>query len=137
LSEEKRKSHRFKCFLPAEVLNSRGHQTLIEKATVRDFSRSGLKLTINFRLEPGSKVGLKLFLPEKNLSVSLSGEIMWSKCSGDKLEAGLKISHMDKIVKDEILNWVLPAWLEIENSKQKKRQKATSNGIKRHSNGKR
>jgi hypothetical protein len=120
MSTEKRKSYRLKCLLPAEVLKAGGNQMFIDKGTIHDFSRDGLKLTINFSLNPGSQMEVKLVLPEQELSTSLSGEIMWSRCSGNKMEAGLKINNMDQKAKDEVLNWVFPAWLKKERKAEQK-----------------
>lgn len=125
MSEEKRRAKRLRCFLPAELLKAGGKQAFVDKTTIQDFSRDGLKLAINFNLNPGSQVELKLFLPEKKLSTSLSAEIMWSKCSGNKMEVGLKINNMDQRAKDEVLNWFYPAWLKEERkpSRNKNGQK--------------
>lgn len=125
VSEEKRKSYRLQCFLPAELLKAGGKQTFIDKAAIHDLSRDGLKLAINFNLNPGSQIELKLFLPEKRLSTSLCAEIMWSKCSGDKIKVGLKIKNMDQRAKEEVLNWFFPAWLieEKKPSRNKNGQK--------------
>jgi hypothetical protein len=120
VGKEKRKSYRLKCLLPAEVLKAGGNQMSIDKGTIHDFSRDGLKLTINFKLTPGSQMEVKLFLPEQELSTSLSGEIMWSRCSGNKMEVGLKINNMDQKAKDEVLNWVFPAWLKEERKPEQK-----------------
>lgn len=120
VSKDKRKSIRLKCFLPAEVLKAGGKQTFIDKATIHDFSRDGLKLTINFNLNPNSQIELKLFLPEKKLSASLSGEIMWSRYSGNKMEVGLKINAMDQKAKEEVLNWFFPTWLKEEKEPKQK-----------------
>ena len=120
VSEEKRKSYRLKCFLPAQVLKAGGKSTFVDKATIHDFSGEGLKLILSLNLNPGSHIDLKLFLPEKKLSTSLSGEIIWSRCSGNKMEVGLKINNMDEKAKDEVINWFYPVWLKEEIKTKKK-----------------
>jgi len=120
MNKEKREFLRFKCLLPAEVVKIEGKANLVERVTAHDFSREGLKLTISFNLNPGSNMELKLFLPEKNISSKLSGEVTWSKGAQNKMEVGLKIKEMDKRLKSEILNWVFPKWLEKERKKQQK-----------------
>ena len=62
MSEEQREFLRFECLLPAEVVKIEGKDSLVERVTAHDFSREGLKLTISFNLDPGSKMELKLFL---------------------------------------------------------------------------
>jgi hypothetical protein len=120
MSKEKRNSYRLKCLVPAEVLKAGGSQMFIDKGTIHDFSRDGLKLTINFKLNPGSQMEVKLFLPEQNLSTSLSGEIMWSRYSGNKIEVGLKIKNMDQKAKDDVFDWVFPVWLKEERKPEQK-----------------
>jgi len=121
MSKERRKYQRYKCLLPAEILKSGEKKSLLERATVRDFSREGLKLTINFNLNLGSNMEIKVYLPEKNLITSIVGEIVWFKHAENRMEAGLKIKDMDQRVKEEILNWLLPKWLKDEAEKKKKK----------------
>jgi len=115
MPKEKRKSLRFKCLLPAELAGLEGKESLEAKATASDFSREGMKLSIDFiNLKPGSNMDLRLYCPEKKEFTSLSGEITWKKWVKGKLEVGIKIKEMDKISKSEILNWIFPRWLEKE-----------------------
>ena len=119
--DDKRKSLRFDCVLPAELVELKGKKNLIGRATVKDFSNVGMKLTVNFNLETRSPMDLKLYLPEKKLITSVSGEISWSRFKDKKLEIGLKIKNMDKKLKKEILDWVSPSWTqETEEEKKKK-----------------
>lgn len=112
MSEEKRKFRRFECLLVAEV-NLEGNANLVRKATVKDFSREGLRLVLhNFNINPGSSVDLKLYFPGKNLSISVSGEIAWSKYINNNWEVGVKTNQMDKEAKSEILDYVYTMWRE-------------------------
>ena len=121
MTEERRKHLRYKCLLPAEVLTAEGKDRFMERISVHDFSRGGLKLIINFiTLDPGSDMELKLYLQEKRIKTSLKAEIAWKKLEEDKLEVGLKIKEMNKNLKSEILNWVFPKWLERERERRKK-----------------
>ncbi len=112
-SEDRRKHRRYKCLLPAEVLKAEGKNKFLRRASVHDFSRGGLKLTINFiKLDPGSDMELELYVPEKRLRAPLKTEIVWKKFSGDKLEIGLEITDMEEETKGEIINWLAPTWSE-------------------------
>ena len=107
MTEERRKYPRYKCIFPAKVIKSGDKLKLIERISIRDFSREGLKLKINFvSLKPGSSMELELYFPEKGLSISLSGEIAWSKGVQNRMELGLKITEMDEEAKNEILSWI-------------------------------
>ena len=122
MTEERRKDRRYKCLLPAEVLKTKGKGKLVERTTVHDFSRGGLKLVINITaIDPGSDIELKLYVPEKGLKTSLKAEIAWRKFVGDKLEVGLKIKDMEEEAKNEILNWIAPTRLETKKKWKKSR----------------
>jgi hypothetical protein len=105
--EERRKDKRFECLLPAQVLQAEGKEKLVQRTTVHDFSRKGLKLVVNIiALEPGADVDLEVYIPEKGLKTSVNAEIAWKKMAEDKLEIGLKIKDMNKSARKEILKWV-------------------------------
>lgn len=107
--------------LPAELVDSEGRSIVTGRVKVKDFSHEGLKLSVNLaRLKPGSSVDLKVYLPEKKITTSLSAEVTWDKYEGNKLELGLKIKDMDKETKAEILKWLFPSWLTREPEKKKK-----------------
>jgi hypothetical protein len=109
MTEERRKHPRHKCMFPAKVIKSGGKLKLIERISIHDFSREGLKLKINFvSLKPGSNMELELYFPEKGESISLSAEIVWSKGMENSMEVGLKIIEMNEETKNEILSWIAP-----------------------------
>ncbi len=107
--EERRKHPRYKCMFPAKLIKSGGKLKLIERISIHDLSREGLKLKINFvSLKPGSYMELELYFPEKGESTSVIAEIVWSKGGENSMEVGLKIKEMDKERKNEILSWIAP-----------------------------
>jgi hypothetical protein len=113
--DERRKYPRFKCLLPAELVQSEGNPNLIERVSVQDISNDGLKLVVKFvKPDPGSNMDLKLYIPEKSILTFLTAEIAWSKFTNSKLEAGLRIKEIDRKIKKDILNWVFPGWAEKE-----------------------
>jgi len=116
--EERRKDKRYKCLLPAHVLQAEGKDKLIQRTTVHDFSRGGLKLVVNIvTLDPGSDLGLEVYVPEKGLKTQVNAEIAWKKMADDKLEIGLKIKDMKKGEKKEILKWIAPVGAEKKKPK--------------------
>ena len=122
MKDDRRKDKRYKCLLPAHVLQAEGKDKLIQRTSVHDFSRGGCKLIVNIvTLDPGSDIELELYVPEKGLKTPVRAEIAWKKMSGDKLEVGLKIKGMKKGAKKEILKWVAPVGMAAE----KKAKKAT------------
>jgi len=107
MTEERRKYPRYKCMFPAKVIKSGDKHKLIERISIHDFSREGLKLKINFvRLKPGSSMELELYFPERGESTSLIAEIAWSKGAENTMEVGLKIKEMNEEAKNDILSWI-------------------------------
>jgi c-di-GMP-binding flagellar brake protein YcgR len=124
MDDERRKDKRYKCLLPAHVVQAEGKQKLIQRTTVHDFSRGGCKLIVNIvTLDPGSDIELELYVPEKGLKTPLRAEIAWKKMAGDKLEIGLKIKSMKKGAKEEILKWISPVGLEAKKKQKKLTEK--------------
>jgi hypothetical protein len=116
VKEERRKSLRFECTLPAELVKFGSHFNFTERATVIDISSEGLKLIIDYiRLNSHPSLEVRLDVPEINLSTSILAEVCWSKyVSYNKIELGLKIIHIDKEARSALLNWIFPRWLERE-----------------------
>jgi len=123
MGKEKRKFLRFECLLPADLIKVDGKDHINRKIEAHDFSREGIKLSINFNIEMGSNMEVKLHIPEKKLSVPVTGEIIWVKSVDNRLEAGLRIKDMDNELKSEILNWIFPKWLE-KKKKDKSEKRA-------------
>ncbi|MGD8534290.1 MAG: PilZ domain-containing protein [Candidatus Aminicenantes bacterium] len=112
MGKEQRKFLRFECLLPVDLIKVDGKDYISRKIEAHDFSREGIKLSINFNIEIGTNMEVNLHIPEKKLSVPLTGEITWIKSVDNRLEAGLRIKDMDNEQKSEILNWIFPKWLE-------------------------
>jgi len=112
----KRAFERFECYLPAEVEELEGKYNLVETVAARDISQEGLKLVINSNINSnifsGSSIKLKLHCPEKGLSATLSGEIVWIKCVDNELKLGLKIKQMDNKLKKMFVDWAFIKALE-------------------------
>ncbi len=116
--EERRQFLRFGCEIPSEVIKTDGPYNFVESLKVLDFSRDGLKLSVNFATpDPGSDMKLKLLIPGKQYVADLIGEIIWRKYVDNRLEVGMKIEHMDNQARGEVLNWIFPRWADKENRK--------------------
>ncbi len=122
MGKEKRKYLRFECLLPVELVKVDGKNHIERKITAHDFSREGIKLSINFDIEMGSNMEVNLHIPEKKISVPVSGEIVWVRSVDNRLEAVLKIKDMDNELKSEILNWIFPKWLEKKKDEKEERK---------------
>lgn len=76
------------------------------------FSPEGFKLVVTFNLNPSSIMKTNVHIPEKQMTTSISGEIVWTNYVNDKLELGVKIKEMDESEKQGVLDFVLPHWVE-------------------------
>ncbi len=123
MGKEKRKFLRFECLLPVDLVKVDGKNHISRNIEAHDFSREGIKLSINFNIEIGTNMEVNLHIPEKKLSVPVTGEITWVKSVDNRLEAGLRIKDMDNELKSEILNWIFPKWLE-KKKEEKEEKKA-------------
>ncbi len=109
---EKRKSLRSKCLFPAKIIDTEGTNGIIKKISIRDFSPEGFKLAVTFNLKPSSIMKTKVHIPEKQMTTSISGEIVWTNYVNDRLELGVKIKEMDENEKQGVLDFVFPPCVE-------------------------
>ncbi len=112
MAKEKRKYFRFDCPVPVQLIQTEGGKRVVKKATLDEVSREGLKLIFSFDLDlrPGSEVNFKLNIPEKQLTSRVVGEIVWCQHRGKKMEMGLKIKDMDKILRSELMDLIYAKW---------------------------
>lgn len=108
MQRDNRKYPRSKCIFPAEIINSNGKPTIIDRVSVRDLSSGGLKLIITLNLVPSSTLESRIYLPEKGLNISVLGEVAWSRFVDDRLEVGLKIKEMEESAREAIIDWLFP-----------------------------
>lgn len=86
---ERRSEHRFSCDAPAEItLINPGGSILTVPATLRDVSRSGLRVASNARLQRGMQIRVKL----ENLIVF--GETCYCRLKNGTYESGIKTSDV-------------------------------------------
>lgn len=108
---ERRKFLRFEAELIAKV----GIKTELEfneQGLIKDFSREGLRLILtNLSFKPHSPINLNIYLPNKEESIPVLGEIKWTRLNSDnKGEIGIKIKEIDKAAKSEILDYLYNQW---------------------------
>jgi len=115
MHDERRKSLRSKCLFPAKIIDTEGTNGIIKRMSVRDFSPEGFKLVITFNLNPSSVLKTKVHIPEKQMTTSISGEIVWTNYANDRLELGIKIKEMDENEKQGVLDFVIPHRVDISS----------------------
>lgn len=108
--QDKRKYIRFEVPLRAELI-IKSTVEFLEKGVTKDFSREGLKLILhNCNLTTGSEVDAKLHVPKHREAVPVKGEIVWIKPEEENWEIGIRIKHINKEIKTEILDEAYKIW---------------------------
>ncbi len=120
MGTDKRKYIRFECFVPVDLLEVEGEPCETREAKVENVSREGICLILSLDTDfvPGQDLSFKVHNPEDKTTGSLTGQIIWSRPRGDKIEVGLKITNIEKALKAGLLDVGYAAWLE-EQKKDK------------------
>lgn len=109
IETRRRKFLRFNLPLRSEIIT--GPSSI--PGSVVDFSRGGLRLRLEAgSLEIGSVVKVRLWPPEKEEPVILSGEVRWKRLIEDIYEAGLEFRSIDSSQKADILDYAYNRWLK-------------------------
>jgi len=95
--KEKRKLIRFSISLKVEYTVDR-EPNIIKKGKSKDISAGGIHLITEERLRTGSKLALKLFIPDALNPVHLNGTVLSSK----EIEINRKLSYSENIEFGEI-----------------------------------
>jgi c-di-GMP-binding flagellar brake protein YcgR len=126
MTEEHRKFLRFECVVPVEDIRFQGLTGLSRRASLDDISREGLRLVMDadIAFNPGVELDFVISGLQDKTSVSIHGQVVWSKPHENKFEIGLKILEMDKAAKAELLEIGFERW------KEKKKKKPLRSGSK-------
>lgn len=106
---EKRRFIRFEIAL--KVNYAIQSEPKIEKTgTTKDVSSGGMQLLTEEKLEPGNRLGLKMFIPEALNPAHLNGIVLWSKeiPSGKKASysAGIEFGDIEEDNKNTFLKFL-------------------------------
>jgi DNA modification methylase len=110
--EEKRKYLRFEVLVPVELVEFEGIAGEDAKAILDNVSREGVRLVLNMHSSPGAgtEINFTFHNAEKHQSFDVTGEVIWSKPNGEKLEIGLKIKSIEKTAKADLLDMGYSHW---------------------------
>ena len=105
--------------------------TTIIRTKTRDISGGGVKVYLNQRLIPTSKMQLKITLPDSKKVISAAGEVVSSELIGvvgdigeEKLfETRFKFANMDQKSKKEVIRYVYDCRKRKMNAAKKKQVK--------------
>jgi hypothetical protein len=112
MGEEKRKYLRFEVIVPVDLIEVEGVSGADAEAILDNVSREGLRLILDMSspLGTGAEVNFKVHSAEKHQTFSISGQVVWSRPKGDKVEIGLKIKSIEKAAKADLLDMGYSLW---------------------------
>jgi len=112
MTEEKRKFLRFEVFIPVELVKSDGIREDDAEAVLDNISREGMRIILDLDspFGTGAELNFKVHNPEKRQTFSVTGEVVWSKSTGEKVEIGLKIKAIENSTKAELLDMGYSRW---------------------------
>ena len=112
MTEDKRKFLRFEVLIPVELVEIDGIRGDDAQAVLDDISREGMRVILDMDspFGTGSELNFKVHNAEKNQTFSVTGEVVWSKPSGEKVEIGLKIKAIKNATKADLLDMGYSRW---------------------------
>jgi hypothetical protein len=121
MTEEKRKYLRFEVIVPVELVEIDGFSGEEAQAVLDNISREGMRLILDMEnpIGLGTELNFKINSAEQCKSCIITGEVVWSKSTGDKMEIGLKIKAIERGAKAELLDMAYNRWKD-EQSHPKK-----------------
>jgi Tfp pilus assembly protein PilZ len=120
MTEDKRKFLRFECLIPIDLLEIGDSGASAEEAFLDNVSRDGLRVVFDLghAFQKGEDVNIQIRKPVEQQACQITGEVIWSKPVGKKLEVGLKIKKMEKCTKSELLDMGYDAWRRKHKAKE-------------------
>lgn len=108
---EKRRFIRFE--IPLTVMfREAGTNENYCQAVASNFSREGLCLVAqDFPFDAAAVIDVKMDVPDKNISLDISGEVMWRSNHDGRWEVGLRFCEVDRTGKMDVLDYAYSSWL--------------------------
>ena len=103
---ERRRYFRHRLDVPAEVQLESGEKTAARTLNV---SESGLAISANLAMRAGQKMRFSFTLPDTNLLISGSGQIVWTDARG---QAGVHFEEVKAQALQELKNWLALKFLD-------------------------
>jgi hypothetical protein len=121
MTEEKRKYLRFEVIVPVDLIEIDGINGEEAEALLDNVSREGMRLILDMEspFGPGSELNFTVPNAEKCKSCAVTGEVVWRKPKGDKIEIGLKIKSIENCTKAELLDMGYSRWKDEQTHPKK------------------
>jgi CheY-like chemotaxis protein len=103
---ERRRYFRHRLDVPAEVQLDSGEKT---PARTLNVSESGLAVSVNLAMRASQKIWFSFTLPETNLLISGTGQIVWTDGRG---QAGVHFEELNPQALQELKNWLALKFLD-------------------------
>ncbi|MBI4845888.1 MAG: PilZ domain-containing protein [Candidatus Omnitrophica bacterium] len=119
MKEDKRRFLRLGAFLEGtfQIENS----VISGLVMLTDFSRAGVKASINRKLEAGTAVKFEIWMPGSIIPVFFDGEIVWIKPGSKEwtysFDAGIKVNRIDQDDRQRLIDFAYEHW---RNTREKK-----------------
>lgn len=113
MEEDKRKYLRFECLIPIDLVEIDDPDARLKEAVIDNVSREGIRLVFDLghAFREGETLSVKISRPDEEKSLTeVTGQVVWSRPLGDKVEIGLKIKDMEQTAKAELLDLGFRAW---------------------------
>lgn len=107
---ERRRYFRQRLDVPAEIQLESGEKT---PARTLNLSESGLAISANLKLLAGQKIRFAFTLPDTNLLISGTGQVVWSDARG---QAGVHFEEVKPQALQELKNWLALKFLDQLNN---------------------
>ena len=105
---ERRKFMRFEAPLDVEY-RTLALNPIFGKALAKDLSREGLRFGVRHPIPAGTPLEICLNVPGDNLPVFATGKVAWA----DGLEAGVKLTKIERNDQTRILEYIYKEWLKV------------------------
>ena len=122
MDDDKRKFLRFECLIPIDLVEVDDPNADPKEALIDNVSWEGIRLVFDLghAFQEGDKVSFQIHELDENRTCRMTGEVVWAKSLGEKIEVGLKIKDMEKCTKSELLDMGYNAWRKHQGESGKK-----------------
>jgi len=110
MADDKRKFLRFECLIPIDLMEIDDPDR--KEAVIGNVSREGIRLVFDLgrAFREGDNLSFQIQNPDQKRTCRMTGEVVWARPLGKKMEVGLRIKNMERCSKSELLDMGYNAW---------------------------
>jgi hypothetical protein len=110
MADDKRKFLRFECLIPIDLMEIDDPDR--KEAVIDNVSREGIRLVFDLgrAFREGDSLSFQIQNPDQKRTCRMTGEVVWARPLGKKMEVGLRIMNMERCSKSELLDMGYNAW---------------------------